>query len=240
MVSGYFNVLVIVCVNVAAENAVVVVVIVVVGRVLVGGGSLGGRRLIVWFELLIIIIVQVCFFRSKGRRPGARARGRVAATACVVVVVHYLGGRQRVLRLPGVDKASSVAKGVSVETALRRHALQRTVCASERVLAPVMRAKGRAARTPLVGAGLVQRSAEPSKGELVLRRRLLHLLGVRRHALVKVSLVHLLAVHVRVRLHGAALQRPVHAQRQVPRVDKVFRVHGVQRRREHAAAEDRR
>ena len=40
-----------------------------------------------------------------------------------------------------------------------------------------------------------------------------------------VSLVQFLSVHVRMRAHGAAFQRSIHTQRQVPRVHFVFGVH---------------
>jgi hypothetical protein len=50
---------------------------------------------------------------------------------------------------------------------------------------------------------------------------------MRWHGLVGVSFVQLLSIHISMRPHGTSLHRSINAERQMPRVQIVFGVHGT-------------
>mmetsp|Transcript_10299 Transcript_10299/g.28415 ORF Transcript_10299/g.28415 Transcript_10299/m.28415 type:complete len:239 (-) Transcript_10299:330-1046(-) len=124
---------------------------------------------------------------------------------------HFFG--HRILRFPSIHKTLRITINSLVQRALLRHALQGAIGTTERVMRPIVRRKGQASGTLLKGAHFVERSSKPSITEFVRRWWFFHHLGMRLIALTFVfSFVQLFAVHVRVRPHGAAFHRPIHAE----------------------------
>lgn len=103
--------------------------------------------------------------------------------------------------------------------------MQRALCTTQRMFGPVVRQERRPSWTSFIRARLVQWSPEPSIGKLVLRWRFSHLLGVRRQRLVYITLIQLLSVHVRMRLHHAALYRSICPEREMPRIHTIPSIH---------------